>query len=285
MSNIMEVFDAWWWTTTKLSTMFRANLPLMSNFKTSVFLAGPSFCNWYRAISAPGPGPLPDFDWWRSTMMYNWLYMFPMQTSLSNRLSLGGFGMIGRSTSNLASFSIVPLLKWNGWMTFPRTPAERSRTALSGSQVYQLTVTLYAFKDFRVLFSGITWKNSTPWSVMNTISLIFVQLKPRMVVLFPLQVWEYSMVSTPSPKLTNSTDLCERWIASIFMSYENLIEITSPLSSILKLMDVFSSGPLTTTPAAPPDLTVNTWRFESSKNTFVSLLTGSNLIGFFDSST
>ena len=35
-------FEAWWCTTIKLSTIFSANRPLISNFSTSVFFAGPS---------------------------------------------------------------------------------------------------------------------------------------------------------------------------------------------------------------------------------------------------
>jgi len=58
------------------------------------------------------------------------------------------------------------------------------------------------------LFPGhyYTWKNSTPWSVTNTISLLCVQTKPRIVVFLPLQLWEYSTESIPSApmKFTNS---------------------------------------------------------------------------------
>jgi hypothetical protein len=57
---------------------------------------------------------------------------------------------------------------------------------------------------------------------------------------------------------TTTTEVLVRWIARTCWSGENLIEMTGPLSSMRKLVVVWSVGPLTITPVTPPERTANT---------------------------
>lgn len=191
-------WELWWWTTTRLSTMFRANFPVVFSFRTWVFLQAPSLnkhgkvshththtCTWSKCVTfaaqtvrkkiilttelkvwlilqsdecehvcvcvctwagdtappqhrdcwlsssdASGTWQRADRSWWThrqvrqaelvggaripgsdsSTMR---TYMVAMAMSLSDRVSLAGFGTTGSSISNLDILDMVPF--WKRW--------------------------------------------------------------------------------------------------------------------------------------------------------------------------